>query len=171
MITDHPVGTRRRIARATASGLAALGLVVAAASTAVALPPPGGGGTGGGGTGGGGTGTTAPKFTVVVESLLCHVTEDNTGPDEPYLLGNGVRFWGNGSLNNEQSVNVDRSFPGQGTASIRLYDADLGAWPDYDDFLGSVSVSSSKINQGTQVGTFTEDGASYEIFFHVISRR
>ena len=161
---------RRRLAHRLAAGvLAGAGLLAVTAGSATALPPPGGG-DGGGGGGGGGGGTSAPKFTVVVESLLCHVTEDWTGPDEPYLLGNNVRFWGNGSLNNEQSVNIDRSFDGQGTASIKLYDADLGAWPDYDDPLGTVIVTADQVNQGTLTGEFKGDDASYEIEYHVEPR-
>jgi hypothetical protein len=114
--------------------------------------------------------TTAPTFTVVIDSLLCHTTEDNSGPDEPFLLGNNVRIWGNGSLNNEESANVNATFDGQGTASIKLYDADLGSWPDYHDFLGEVVVNADQVDQGSQTGTFTKDGASYEVYYHVNSR-
>jgi hypothetical protein len=156
-----------KLAVGVAAGVATIAL---STSSAFALPPGGGGGDGGGGDGSGGGGTAAPKFTVVVDSLLCHVTEDNTGADEPYLLGNNVRFWGNGSLNNEQSATVDRSFDAQGNASIKLYDADLGAWPDYDDYLGTVSVTADQIGQGDITGKFTGDGASYEIVYHVDAR-
>lgn len=107
-------------------------------------------------------------FTVRIESLLCNVTEDWTGPDEPYLLGNNNRIWGNGSLNDRQSTNVGVSFGAIGTASIKLYDADAGSWIDPDDFLGEIVVDSSALNQGRQTGRFTLDGANYEITYYVL---
>lgn len=107
------------------------------------------------------------QFKVYIESLMCNETEDWSGPDEPYLLGNDNRIWGNGSLNNGQSTSVGVSFTSVGTASIKLYDSDAGSWFDRDDFLGEIVVDSSQLNQGRQTGRFTRDGANYTITYYV----
>jgi hypothetical protein len=155
-MTRHP--SSRTVLRRATSALAAGAGIVALSGAAVPATPLSA------------NADPQPKLTVVLDSLLCHVTQDNSGPDEPYLLGNGVRIWGNGSLNNEQSANVNASFDGQGTATIKLYEADLGFWPDYDDYLGKVTVTADQIDQGTQTVDVKGDGAWYEVTYHVNSR-
>jgi hypothetical protein len=108
----------------------------------------------------------AKPFKVHIGALVCQQTEDSTGADEPYLLFNGDRIWGNGSLNDRQSAYVGKIGDSSGTAEIELFDADAG-WFDDDDFLGRVTVTEEQIGQGLQIGRFTEDGASYRLYYTV----
>ena len=152
----------RRIGAVAAT---ALTLVAVGAGTAVALPPP----DGGGGGGGGGGGTPAPpaqKYKLHLISLYCESTEDWTGPDEPYLLVNGVRVWGNASMNDRESEEINVSLDARGATQIRLFDEDAG-WFDDDDPLGVVTVGESQIDQGVQFGSFTDDGANYTLVYTV----
>jgi hypothetical protein len=96
--------------------------------------------------------------------LACQQTEDSTGADEAYLTYNGERVFGPRSINDGQSLNLGIVRPLSGQAQVALFDEDS---PDADDFLGSITVSTSELNQGLRNQGFTGDGANYTLFYRV----
>jgi hypothetical protein len=159
--------TNRRTTRTIAGGLAAFALVAGAAQSASALPPSDGGGGGEGGGGGTGGGTHPVTLTVTLLSLNCTETEDTMGADEPYLLFNGDRVWGNSSMNNSEGESINITRKSSGVAWVELYDEDSGVFWDDDDHLGTIFITKEQKGQGLQVGRFTSDGADYTLFYQV----
>jgi hypothetical protein len=109
----------------------------------------------------------AQRYKLNLHTIYCESTEDWTGADEPYLLVNGSRVWGNASMNNRESEDIYRTREESGSTEIRLYDEDAGGIFDPDDLLGTVTVDESQIDQGTQQGHFIEDGANYTLYYTV----
>lgn len=155
--------TNRRTTRAIAGGLAALALVAGAAQSASARD--GAGDEGGGGSDGGTN--QAVSLNVKILSLTCAETEDIMGADEPYLLFNGDRFWGNASMNNGEGESINITRKSSGTAWIELFDEDSGVLGDEDDHLGTVFITKEQKGQGVQVGRFTKDDADYTLYYQV----
>ena len=81
----------------------------------------------------------------------------------------GDTVWGPQSMNDGDSLDINRSVPFSSTAKIRLYDADTGIF-DNDDFLGEVTATASQANRGEQYATFTQDGANYQLTYRVVAR-
>lgn len=110
-----------------------------------------------------------PSLRVI--QLKCNQTEDIAGPDEPYMRFNGIVVWGPVSMNNGQSHNLTTIplLPFFGLGAVELFDQDIGGflW-DPDDFLGAIPVTASLIGLGIQVGSFTGDGANYQLFYEVV---
>jgi hypothetical protein len=109
-------------------------------------------------------------YRLILVSLDCRETEDWLGADEAYLRVNGVTKWGPQSMNDGDSLDINRSVNFTSTAKIRLYDADTGIF-DTDDFLGEVTASASQANRGEQFASFTRDGANYQLIYKVVPNR
>lgn len=107
----------------------------------------------------------AKPYKLHLQALLCNTTEDSSGPDEAYLLVNGVQIWGPTSINDHQHRDVNKTIAvAGGTSTIMLWDADS---PDADDNLGTVTVDETQINTGMRSGKFNEDDASYTLWYWV----
>lgn len=103
---------------------------------------------------------------LVLISLHCITTEDTTGPDEAYLMVNGIKVWGPQSMNDNDSVDLGRktiSFTNK--AEIQLWDEDS---PDSDDLLGTIVATAAQADTGERQGKFTEDGADYTLTYQVL---
>lgn len=110
--------------------------------------------------------SAAATMTVTLHSITCLTTEDWLGADEPYLLVNGRRVWGDSSMNDVESSRVDVTVTSTGTAWVHLYDEDAG-WFDDDDLLGVLLIGEDQIGAGVQQGRFTLDGADYTLYYEV----
>jgi hypothetical protein len=102
--------------------------------------------------------------SIVLTRLTCNETEDNTGADEAQL-----RIWADGSyqshrkdMNNGESWDLNIPLTFSQRVKIQLYDLDNPGFPLYDDHdhLGTVTIQPNQL-QGS--GTFSQDGADYEI--------
>jgi hypothetical protein len=113
------------------------------------------------------TPSSGTSYRLVLVSLDCRETEDWLGADEAYLRVHGVTVWGPQSMNDGDSLDINRSVPFSSTAKIRLYDADTGIF-DNDDFLGEVTATASQANRGEQYASFTQDGANYQLTYRVV---
>jgi hypothetical protein len=107
------------------------------------------------------------SYRLVLVSLDCRETEDWLGADEAYLRVHGVTLWGPQSMNDGDSLDINRTVPFASTAKIRLYDADTGIF-DNDDFLGEITATASQVNRGEQYASFTQDGANYQLTYKVL---
>ena len=105
--------------------------------------------------------------TLKIKSLYCETTEDNSGPDEAYLVVNGEQVWGAQSINDREPRPIDIEIDFSTSAEIKLYDEDTGIF-DKDDHLGTVTVTADLAGQGEQQGMFTEDGANYTLYYEVV---
>src|SRR6476646_422932 len=104
-----------------------------------------------------------PRLKLV--ELQCIETEDVTGGDEAYIRVNGAVVWGVVTINNGENRNLTPVPPISffGTAVVELFDQDVGGFIDPDDFLGSIIVSAADLNTGPKIGSFTGDGANYNL--------
>lgn len=100
-----------------------------------------------------------------LKTLLCIVPEDS-GADEAYLVANGVKIWGVKSMNSGQGRTVDKQVNFVNSVDIKLFDKD-GPF-EKDDFLGTVTVSSTLKGKGEQVSKFLKDGANYSLYYEVV---
>jgi hypothetical protein len=103
---------------------------------------------------------------IVLTQLTCNETEDNAGPDEAQL-----RIWADGnyqslrkSMNNGDTWDLNITLEFSQRVKIQLYDLDNPGFPLYDDHdrLGTVTINPSQASTSGS-GSFTEDGADYEI--------
>ncbi|WP_428273608.1 hypothetical protein [Candidatus Palauibacter sp.] len=102
-------------------------------------------------------------------SLRCHEPED-AGGDEAFLRVGGRRVWSR-SMDRESVENL-LTLPAiqfAETTNVSLWDEDGPQWLDSDDYLGTVQVSRDQLEQGDVTGSFTLDGANYELTYRVIS--
>lgn len=106
---------------------------------------------------------------LVLVSLHCEETEDTTGADEPYILVNGNRVWGPGSLNDNDTVDLSKAvnpIAFANHANIQVWDQDTGAFDD-DDKLGDFTVSSEEVAEGDKSRRISGDGSKYTLFYRV----
>jgi hypothetical protein len=96
--------------------------------------------------------------------LACQRTEDSTGADEAYLTYNGETVFGPRSINDGQSLTLGIVRPLSGQAQVALFDEDS---PDADDFLGTINISASELDQGLRHQDFVGDDAHYTLFYRV----
>ena len=102
-------------------------------------------------------------------SIRCHEPED-AGGDEAFLRVGGRRVWSR-SMDSESEENL-LALPAiqfAETTNVSLWDEDGPQWLDSDDHLGTVQVSRDQLGQGDVTGSFTLDGANYELTYRVIS--
>jgi hypothetical protein len=108
--------------------------------------------------------TEGEMTKIILSSLTCRQTEDNTGDDEAEL-----RIWADNhyisarkDMNNGETWNLGIPLEFNNRVKIQLWDLDNPGFPLYDDHdhLGTVTIDPTQ-NSGT--GTFTDDGADYEI--------
>ena len=102
-------------------------------------------------------------------SLHCHITEDNTGPDEAYMTFAGNRLFGPESMNDDDIRNLEalvRPIRFRRAIRVELYDQDAG-WFDNDDFLGRLEVDANH-ERGEHTHTFNGDGANYDFTYEVL---
>jgi hypothetical protein len=104
---------------------------------------------------------------LVVKTLTCNTTEDDTGADESYLdiFIDGQLFETvNKDLNDGDSFYINREYVFFSGAHFRLMDADTGVLWDDDDNLGEFDIDTTL---GDHSGSFTGDGANYTITYTV----
>jgi hypothetical protein len=95
--------------------------------------------------------------------LTCQRTEDTTGADEAKLTYNGETVFRT-RINDGQTRTIGIVRRVNGQARVNLFDEDS---PDADDFLGSITISESELNQGSRSQDFFRDGANYTLFYRV----
>jgi len=101
-------------------------------------------------------------------SLDCIDQEDDTGPDEPYLVINGKKI-DCGSMSEGQSKSLlnEGMFKFDGNILVNLWDYD---WPDSDDNLGQGRITATDaIDPERELTTkFKKDDAEYNLNYKVI---
>ena len=114
------------------------------------------------------TGTS--KITrVILEELTCVKTEDDSGADESrleILVDGAPEATLRNKLNDGQKWELSQSYRFEDQVQVKLYDDDLGYWPDEHDFLGDVLIDTSPVSHAT--ATFTKDEAYYQLEFSVV---
>jgi len=102
-----------------------------------------------------------------IKSLTCNETEDWTGSDECLLevFTDAGRKTYSQDMNNGEVWEINDILPFTARARIRLWDLDLGRWPDYHDLLGTVVIRDTPVQNSS--ATFNLDGANYLITFDV----
>jgi hypothetical protein len=96
--------------------------------------------------------------------LECHRTEDS-GNDEIYMNFNGSRVFGIQTFLPGQTHDISRFETIDGQAFVALQEEDD---IDSDDFLGSIVIHESELNQGLRTQDFTLDDAHYTLFYRVV---
>ena len=100
--------------------------------------------------------------------LSCSEPEDASG-DEAFMRVGGRRIW-SGSMDSGNTANLS-TLPAIQFAeniNVSLWDEDGPQWLDSDDHLGTIRVSRDQVGQGDVTGTFTLDGANYELTYRVV---
>lgn len=105
--------------------------------------------------------------TLFLKSLTCNETEDWTGSDECLLevFTNAGRKTYRQDLNNGEVMDINDQLPFTSRAKVRLWDLDLGRWPDYHDHLGTVIIRDTPVTNSS--ASFTLDGADYVLTYDV----
>jgi hypothetical protein len=108
---------------------------------------------------------------LILKTLVCQVTEDDTGSDEIYIKVNGDKVWGNNSMNDGDTLHILSDHSNQylkipvtlgRKVDIEIYDQD-GIF-DPDDKLG---IWSRNIAEGDYGATFRGNWSFYTRFFSV----
>lgn len=105
---------------------------------------------------------------LIVKTLHCNTTEDNTGADESYMdifIDGNLFETVNKDLNNGDNFAINKEYIFFSGASFRLMDEDTGVLGDDDDNLGSFSIDTSV---GDHSGSFTGDDANYTLTYSVV---
>jgi hypothetical protein len=68
-------------------------------------------------------------------------------------------------LNNGEVWEINDELPFSKRAKVRLWDLDLGRWPDYHDNLGTAVIRDTPVENSS--ASFTRDGADYDLTFDV----
>lgn len=107
--------------------------------------------------------------TLYIKSLTCNETEDLTGSDECLLevFTNAGRKTYRQDLNNGEVWEINDQLPFTTRAKVRLWDLDLGRWPDYHDHLGTVMIRDTPVFNSS--ASFTLDGADYVLTYDVLA--
>ena len=105
--------------------------------------------------------------TLTIKKIKCFEQEDWTGDDDIKIVVHAAtrcEIWrgamDTGQLRNLGSLTAEFS----GSARIQLVEVD---WPDGDDDLGSVTVNESASAAVDYEGRFTQDDASYTVWYRV----
>lgn len=103
-----------------------------------------------------------------IKSLTCHETEDCTGSDECFLevFTSAGRKTYRQNMNNGEVWEINDTLPFTSRTKVRLWDLDLGRWPDYHDHLGTVVLRDVPVENSS--AAFTLDGANYTLTFDVL---
>lgn len=104
-------------------------------------------------------------FQLTLERLTCHKTESFLGSDNCRLeifTDGSLEFPLKRSLNNDQSWDINRTYPFIQQVTLKLWDEDS---PDPDDWLGTTTLPVTPTNHAT--AQFKEDGASYTLQYSV----
>lgn len=107
--------------------------------------------------------------TLFIKTLTCNETEDWTGHDECMLevFTNAGRKTYRQNMNNGEVWEINDKLPFQSRVKIRLWDLDLGRWPDYHDRLGTVVIRDTLVENSS--ASFTDDGADYVLTYDVLN--
>ena len=106
--------------------------------------------------------------TLFIKSLTCNETEDWTGPDECLLevFTDAGRKTYRQDMNNGEVWEINDQLRFTARAKVRLWDIDLGRWPDYHDHLGTVIIRDNLVENSQS--SFTLDGADYVLTYDVL---
>ena len=102
-----------------------------------------------------------------IKSLTCNETEDWTGSDECLLevFTDAGRKTYRQDMNNGEVWEINDTLPFTVRAKVRLWDLDLGRWPDYHDHLGTSIILDTPVENSST--SFNLDGADYVLTFDV----
>jgi len=106
---------------------------------------------------------------VILEELTCVKTEDDSGADESrleILVDGAPEATLRKDLNDGQKWMLSQSYRFEDQVQVKLYDDDLGYWPDEHDFLGDVLIDTTPVSHAT--ATFTKDEAYYQLEYSVV---
>lgn len=93
--------------------------------------------------------------------------------DEPFINIGAKKVWSGKGFRN----GTTHTFPQDDGAivevfgsstTMRLYEEDLGYWPDKHDYMGEWKVTGSQAGKGLQTASFTKNG-HYEVKYEVIN--
>ncbi|HEY9753032.1 MAG TPA: hypothetical protein V6C46_08770 [Coleofasciculaceae cyanobacterium] len=102
-----------------------------------------------------------------IKSLTCNETEDTFGSDECLMevFTNAGRKTYRQDMNNGEVFEINDELPFTARAKVKLWDLDLGRWPDYNDHLGTVVIRDTPVQNSS--ASFTLDGADYVLTYDV----
>jgi len=102
-----------------------------------------------------------------IKSLTCNETEDTFGSDECLLevFTDAGRKTYRQDMNNGEVWEINDKLPFTERVKVRLWDLDLGRWPDYHDHLGTVVIRNNPVTNSS--ASFTLDGADYALTYDV----
>lgn len=106
--------------------------------------------------------------TLYIKSLTCNETEDWSGSDECLLevFTDAGRKTYRQDMNNGENWELNDQLPFTNRAKVKLWDLDIGRWPDYHDHLGTVIIRDTPVENS--VASFTLDGADYVLTYDVL---
>lgn len=96
--------------------------------------------------------------------LQCIRNEDWTGSDNVYLRYNGEELLAGTTMNQGDSVRINKFMPISKYATVDLFEED---WADPDDFLGRIVITEKELNGGLRSKDFRGDDAYYTLFYKV----
>jgi len=102
---------------------------------------------------------------LILINLHCIETEDNSGADHVYITIDDAKVWGPVKINDGQTKNIGVNHDFVHRAIVRLYDYDSTS---ADDFLGSLTVTTSDADGREKEHYFTEDDANYRMNYKVL---
>lgn len=104
---------------------------------------------------------------IFIKTLTCNETEDWTGSDECLLevFTNAGRKTYRQDMNNGEVWEINDTLAFTDRVKVRLWDLDLGRWPDYHDHLGTAIIRDTAVHNSQS--SFTLDGADYVLTYDV----
>ncbi|OHD54681.1 MAG: hypothetical protein A2Y33_02555 [Spirochaetes bacterium GWF1_51_8] len=105
--------------------------------------------------------------TLVLKTLNCVKTEDAEGHDEcriEVFCDTGLQVLEK-DMSASDTWQIDKPFEFQGSISVKLWDMDLGYWPDYHDYLGEIKIQAAPVTGIVQ--EYTGEGSHYKLTYDV----
>jgi hypothetical protein len=109
-----------------------------------------------------------PRFHI--KSIYCNATDDDIGPDEIYITLDGKYIQRIGPLimNINENLEIREFMDFNRRVIVKLWEEDLGRWPDYPDLLGTLYITSNDVSEGERSTSFTGLGWDYRITYEVL---
>jgi hypothetical protein len=101
------------------------------------------------------------QLYLILRTLVCQVTEDDSGADETYIKVNGRRVWGPHDMNSGHTYHLYRCFPVQERDQIKIELRDQDPWYEPDDPLGTEKITAK---EGEYVLKFRKNYSFYSLF-------
>jgi hypothetical protein len=112
--------------------------------------------------------SAATSYTLTIVSIECITKQDSgaNGKDEPKIKVDLVKVYKGDGFANGTSKSVNEARTMGTSAVIDLWEVDTSFW-DSDDFMGQVTVFSTKAGLGNQIAVFAGSGGLYEITYKI----